>query len=182
MKSAATFKCIEMLRTALLRPVGSNRGLVRFCSQNSFKPLETKEEIEQLFSSPTWDINEFFKPAGNAETKISNESIKKLLNLSGLDNTALSNEEIAKNLNDQILFINKLQNLPNSEANDDILKNQSSSCASSPLSYQDLLSSIKNQTPELEKGEIGDSWTPTDLSKSSQNGFFVVNEGLNKSS
>lgn len=48
------------------------------------------------------------------------------------------------------------------------------------LSYDQLMDQIKNIEQDPSKGEPDDSWNATGLAKETEDGYFLVNEGLIK--
>ncbi|CAR23277.1 glutamyl-tRNA(Gln) amidotransferase subunit F [Lachancea thermotolerans CBS 6340] len=142
--------------------------------------LKNLDEIKEYLGKPTWSVEKYLQSSSNGETQPpSRETVEKLLKLSGLPNENV--EMFQATLGKQLAFINKVQSLPVDESLDPsharIIDRNSEA-----LDYESLSCSVEQQETEKDSkmGEVGGSWDGTGLAAISENGFYVLREGLLK--
>lgn len=162
---------------------GFTRGIRSYSTRSSFKSVE---EVKQYLSKSTWSITEMLEPPGpnadNVRGIPSDSEVKQLLSLSGFPVQSSNIEDIKQKLIRQLSFINTLHNTPLDEEDKNLSENYARLLPRQniALSYDDLLHKIENIQPDLETGEVLDSWDATSLSQISKDNFFVVRQGLLK--
>jgi len=143
-------------------------------------PIQSKEELDQYLSSPSWSVEEFLNTSGTSESKRANSidetTVKRLLELSGLEANEERYADLVSILKSQVVFIDHLHSIPDNEITD----TSSIKPNLKALTLEDLEKSISTQQPSVEKGEVSDSWDPISLAKESLNGQYIVKEGLIK--
>ncbi|CCE62937.1 hypothetical protein TPHA_0D03010 [Tetrapisispora phaffii CBS 4417] len=178
--------------TRIGRFSGSLRYFTRGLSGNSSMPLKqwigskfnTLDEVKQFMQQDSASIEEYLNSDSARTTSsnldISDETIRRLLKLSGLPTESVDILHIKKRLKYQMSFLNKLQEI--SYDTDKIDENNSRILPrnSKPLSYEELISKIERATKSEDLGEVSNSWNPTELSALSRNKMYVLRGGLMK--
>ncbi|CUS23592.1 LAQU0S10e03994g1_1 [Lachancea quebecensis] len=142
--------------------------------------LKSLAEIKDYVGKPTWSVEEYLQTSSTSKAQPpSRKDVEKLLKLSGLPNENV--EVFQATLGKQLAFINKVQSLPVDESLDPshariIDRNPEA------LDYESLSHSVGQQEAQKDKeiGEVGGSWDSTGLAAISENGFYVLREGLLK--
>lgn len=116
--------------------------------------------------------------------QIPSQVVDSILDLSGLSkeipSTQLAN--LQKGLQNQLAFINSLSSVElNPPPGDSIkLTRLVDDNSSQYLTFDQLQEQIQNLKQDPAKGEPDNSWNVTGLAKETEDGYFVVNEGLIK--
>ncbi|QLL32084.1 hypothetical protein HG536_0C02530 [Torulaspora globosa] len=142
--------------------------------------FKSAEELGEYLSKETWSVDDYLSDSQNAALERPSENtVRKLLKLSGLSLEGNDIERIQHRLGKQLSFIDKLHRIPlEKEASMDESKARLMPREVAPLNYEDLLDKIATQTANPELGEVEGGWDSTGLAKMKQNRCFVLREGL----
>lgn len=160
-------------------------GIARFYSS---KPLletssrvgpkfQSIDDIKEYMDKPTWSLNEFFKTPNVTDTSSlpSEETVIKLLKLSGLSTENADIPGIQKRLGQQLLFLRRLHDAPLDEGeNLDIRFSRILPRHTNRVDYKSLLKIIEQQENAKFPDEEGGKWDPTSQATHKGNGYFVV--------
>lgn len=138
------------------------------------KPMP-KSMIKEYITTVNWQVDELFKQVHSPRCDcINDETIDKLLKLSGLSYPKDQYPKLIESLKEQVRFIDRLHAV-DVEVEDSINAN-----LYERLTLEGLKSSIESQQQDPSKGETLQSWDPMSLPTESQNGNYIVKEGLLK--
>lgn len=137
----------------------------------------SKHQVYEYLSQTTWSIKEYFPKYNEKHSLPSETDIKRLLKLSGL--MYKNTDVIQRNLATQLFFINRLHDICVSE---DISSSDARILPrkSKPITFTELKELISNNKERELLGEISGSWNSTSLSNMSEQGYFLLREGLMK--
>lgn len=150
----------------------------RFASSNAHVGPKLNS-VAKYINGDSWDTKDLLD-SNNQKAKLDESVLDGLLDLSGLQKN-MSKQDRSKlwnSLHEQLAFLDKLQSietLPNAE-----LTRLVDDAKDETLSYDSLMQQIAETKPDLDKGEVEDSWQPLTFSKESEDGYYVVKEGLIK--
>lgn len=150
--------------------------------------FQSKADIADFFEDNTWDGHTLLKPEEHTASAMdttevpSDETIHKLLKLSGLSRKGVDMEKTRATLANQIKFINILQSieLTDKESKYDTTDARLIPRNSKPLKYDDLVGLVDAQKNGKQGSEIAGSWNPTSLASKTSNNYFVLEKGLLK--
>ncbi|QLQ82491.1 hypothetical protein HG537_0H02530 [Torulaspora globosa] len=142
--------------------------------------LKSTEELGEYLSKETWSVEEYLSDSPNsALEQPSEDTVKKLLKLSGLSVEGNDIGRIQQRLGKQLSFIEKLHRIPlENEESIDESKARVMPREIAALNYEDLLDKIATQRTNLDLGEVEGSWDSTGLAKIKQSKWFVLRGGL----
>lgn len=139
------------------------------------------DEVRKHLSNETWSVEEYLSDSDiSPEDLPSEETVKKLLKLSGLPMRGNDFERIRSRLGKQLSFIDKLHRIPVEDEYEAVHESKARLMPRTvePLSYEGLLRRIETQEKSADLGEADGSWDSTSLAKMKENSFFVVRGGL----
>ncbi|CAB4251885.1 similar to Saccharomyces cerevisiae YGR102C Subunit of the trimeric GatFAB AmidoTransferase(AdT) complex [Maudiozyma barnettii] len=150
-----------------------------YSSQVTVGPkFRSLQEIKQYIDSPSWSLAEVLTESESSDNLPTEESVKKLLKLSGFSEEKCNIKEIQHRLGKQLVFLQSLQKAPLADETTDTMFARIMPRAPKSLDYKALLNKIQEQKDNKFDDEISGSWSPTSNSKKSKNGYFVVTKKI----
>ncbi|EDO14846.1 hypothetical protein Kpol_359p7 [Vanderwaltozyma polyspora DSM 70294] len=135
------------------------RNFVRYQSSSLIgESFITKEQISNYLNSETWSVTQYTQ--FDTDSKVSDDTVLKILKLSGLPNEGIEDSvklKIKDRLSTQLIFINKLHEV---ECDYDIDDKYSRIIQRNPkpMTYNEIMLSLKNTEKDSKLGEISGSW------------------------
>ncbi|AMD20695.1 HDL049Cp [Eremothecium sinecaudum] len=152
-----------------------NMSLIRQYSSSVGRKFANKTDVVEFFSKSTWKSEDYLPKDGQKLQLPTEKEVKKLLRISGLpsDNWKKAQQKLAN----QLSFINHLQEV---EVDNTIDPTHARILPRTvkPLSHTELQDFAEKQPKDASLGEISGSFDGSKLSTISEDGYFVIREGL----
>lgn len=142
--------------------------------------FKSNQEIRDYLAKETWSVDEYLADSQNDNLEPpSQDTVRKLLKLSGLSIKGNDVSRIQNRLGKQLSFINKLHEIRiEDEVSMDESKARLMPREGAALNYEDLLDKIASQRKNPDLGEVEGKWDSTGVAKIKERNSFVIRGGL----
>lgn len=127
--------------------------------------------IAQHIRRVNWDVGSLLTKDSPRTQEISEQTIDKLVKLSGLSYDKQEYPKLISALKEQVRFVDHLHDASEVVPYTEGIQGER-------LDLQQLEELVRVQRQDGDKGEIAGSWDPMSLPTEKQNGHYIVREGL----